>query len=86
MQSNIQIQILKKMIYHGYIGGRHTSVDNICKGFPPHVKKEVRKEIRRLYNNCFLLTKPTNYGKQLSINPRKIKEIKHILISEILED
>lgn len=79
--NRIAVQILKKMIYHGYIGGKHTSEENICRGFPSHAKKNVKKILKELQNKSFVLCKPTGYGKQFFINPRTVYEIKQIILS-----
>jgi hypothetical protein len=69
-------QILEKMIYHGCIGARHTSEDNIQKGFPERIRKEVKKALKELLRIGFVVAKPTSYGIEVSVNPRKTKEIK----------
>lgn len=40
---NIRCALLRKLSKHGYWGGRHTAFDNLHKGFPKHLVKEIRK-------------------------------------------
>ncbi|HID27390.1 MAG TPA: hypothetical protein EYP22_06155 [Methanosarcinales archaeon] len=74
--NEIQIEILEKLIRNKYIGGKHTSEDNVCKGFPKHEIKKVRKELKKLIKQGYVISKPTSYGLEMSINPKMLKEIK----------
>ncbi|MFQ6063784.1 MAG: hypothetical protein ACE5J9_11530, partial [Methanosarcinales archaeon] len=62
-----------------YIGGRHTSEDNVIKGFPKHERGKIKKKLKDLIKEGYLISKPTSYGIQISINPKMIAEIKEIL-------
>jgi len=42
--------ILNKMILSGFIGGKHTSKDNIPRGCPPELAPYVREALSRLIN------------------------------------
>ena len=42
------IQILRKMYFYGYIGGKHTSVDNLQKSFPTHERGSVKEAVKVL--------------------------------------
>lgn len=79
MTIEIQKAVLAKLYRHGYIGGRHTSVDNIPKGFPKHVYGKVKKVAKELIKQNFIMVKPTAYGLQVSLNPRKMAEIERII-------
>lgn len=74
-------RILYKLRRNYYIGGRHTSEDNVIKGFPKHKRGELKKAVKNLIKNDYLISKPTSYGLGISINPEMMKEI-----NEILED
>jgi len=76
---DIQKAILAKLYRHGYIGGRHTSVDNIPKGFPKHVYGKVKKVAKDLMKQNLIMVKPTAYGLQVSLNPHKMVEIERII-------
>lgn len=77
--NEIKRTLLRKLVKHGYWGGRHTSLDNLPKGFPRHLHKEVKKTAKELVKEGLLLQKPTHYGTELSLNPKKNKEIKEQL-------
>jgi len=68
--------ILKKLFRHRYIGGRHTEIRNAIKGFPPPLLKEVKEEIKNLIKEDYLLSKMSTGEIHISLNPRKLNEIK----------
>ncbi len=69
--------ILRKLVRHRMWVHKHTSIHNLPKGLPDYLrsKKEVRKVIDLLLKNGFLLSKPTNYGLEVSLNIKKKKQI-----------
>jgi hypothetical protein len=71
--------ILAKMLRHGYIGGKHTSEDNIPKGLPKHIRGEIKKALKNLIREGYIIPKITSYGTEVSLNPRRIAEIREIL-------
>jgi len=71
--------ILAKMYRHGYIGGKHTSEDNIPKGLPKHMHGEVKKALKNLIRQGYIIPKITSYGLEVSLNSARISEIKQIL-------
>ncbi len=46
---NIKIRILFNLLWSGYIGGRHTSVDNVIKNFPRNERKKANKALKKCY-------------------------------------
>ena len=67
------------MLYAHFIGERHTSEDNIPKGFSKHLRGDVKKALKNLIKQGYVTPKITSYGLEVSLNPRKIEEIKRIL-------
>ncbi|MFQ6120724.1 MAG: hypothetical protein ACE5KE_12685 [Methanosarcinales archaeon] len=82
--NDIRIAILRKLWKHRYIGARHTSFDNLPKGFPQHNKKEVKKIAKKLIKARYLISKPTSYGLEVSLNPKMLEEIKKIIKDQVL--
>ncbi len=74
-EEKIMATILYYLRRKKVIGGVHTPFDNLKKGFPSHLGKEVLKIAKYLIKEGFLLTKPAFYGLQVSLNKEKIKEI-----------
>ncbi|MCW4017127.1 MAG: hypothetical protein NWF00_00350 [Candidatus Bathyarchaeota archaeon] len=79
MLSTTEKAVLEKMLRHGYIGGKHTSEDNIPKGLPKHMHGEVKKALRKLVKAGLVVPKTTSYGLEVSLDPHKIKEIHELL-------
>jgi hypothetical protein len=77
--TTIEKFILAKMYRQGYIGGKHTSEDNIPKGLPRHMYGDVRKALKNLIRQGYVIPKTTSYGLEVSLNSARIDEIKQIL-------
>ena len=60
---------------------KHTSINNLQKGLSNELRssREVKKVIEELLKEQFLLSKPTNYGLEVSLNIKKKKEIEELV-------
>ena len=74
--------ILRKLYRRKIWLHKHTSIHNLPKGLSNElrVSKEVRKAIEELLKEQILLSKPTHYGLEVSLNPKKIREIEELII------
>jgi len=86
MLSDEQIKaiILFKLHKRGNWGGSHTAFDNLKKGWKDadlgkHSKKRVEKLAKELVRQGLIIPKPTHYGLQVSLNPRKNESIISIM-------
>ena len=77
--NDLSITILSKMVFDGMIGGKHTSAESIKRGFPSHVKGDVDKALKRLVKSNLIVSHPTSYGIQYSLNPKMLEEIRKII-------
>ncbi len=77
----IKRHILRKLVKHRVWQHKHTSIHNLPKGLPDHLRsrKEVRKAVDDLLKTGFLLSKPTSYGLEVSLDVRKKKEIEYFV-------
>lgn len=82
-KESIEADILIKLLKRGNIGNSHTSFDNLPKGFPPRKRNDVKVVAEILINDNLILSHPTSYGKEVSINPIMIKYI--IKLPKIIE-
>ena len=59
---------------------KHTNIHNLPKGLSNELRnsKEVKKAIKELLNKQILLSKPTHYGLEVSLNSEKIREIEEL--------
>lgn len=72
-------KLLKKLYLHRIVQHKHTSFDNLPKGFPPHLRGMVKDVAEQLIKEGLLLSKPTGYGKEVSLNHERIHEIEEII-------
>lgn len=77
--SEIRKRLLYKLVRHDLWGGKHTAYDNLPKGFPKDLWKEVKKEADNLIREGFIVQKPTGYGLHVSLNMKMKPEIEKIL-------
>lgn len=75
MEEKIKGFIIKKLFHHGYWKNRHTSFDNLQKGLPSHLRGDAKKVAKKLIKEGILLAKPTAYGLEVSLSPKKKEEI-----------
>ena len=75
--------IFTNLLYHlrrkKVIGGVHTYFDTLTKGFPSHLGKNVKFIAKDLIKEKLIITKPTSYGLQVSLNKYKIREIEEFI-------
>jgi hypothetical protein len=78
-EDKIKATILYNLRRKKVIGGVHISFDNLKKGFPSHIGRDVKKIAKQLIKQGFIITKPTSYGLQVSLNKVRIKEIDNFI-------
>ena len=64
----IKGKVLHKLSRLGKFEHSHTSIDNLPKGFPMDLRGRVKDMVKELKKEGILLSKPTSYGKEISIN------------------
>ena len=71
------------MLYHlrrkRIIGAKHTHYDNIKFRFPSNIGKEIEDIEKEFIKQNYIITKPTSYGLQISLNKEKLKEIEDFI-------
>lgn len=80
-EDKIKATILYHLRRKKVIGGVHTHFDTLKKGFPSHLGKDVNKTAKQLIKEGFIITKPTSYGLQVSLNKEKLKEIEEFILN-----
>lgn len=81
----IKATLLKKLHRRGNWGGCHTSFDDLPKSFRKDLRGSVKNIANDLIKDELLLSHPTGYGTQVSLNPKKKAEIENI-IKEVLSE
>ena len=80
----IKGKILHKLSRLGKFEHSHTSIDNLPKGFPIDIRGRVKDMSKELKKEGILMSKPTSYGEEVSIN-HKMKDRILYYISKFLE-
>jgi len=75
----IKGKILHKLTRLGKFKHSHTSVDNLPKGFPGDLRGQVKQLIKELEKEGMLLSKPTSYGKEVSVNTDEKERIMYYI-------
>ena len=80
MEENV---ITARLLYHlrkkNVIGAKHTHYDTLKFGFPKHLGKTVEFSAKELIKKRWLITKPTGYGLQVSLNKDMLREIEEFI-------
>ena len=77
--NNAKRFILRKLFNHNVWCGKHTSPDNLQKGLPGHLRGAAKDIVKDMIKEGLLLSHPTSYGLQISLNPKMVIEIKKFL-------
>lgn len=89
-EDQLRAIILFKLHKRGNWGASHTDFENIKKGFNErdlgkHGAKVVDRTARGLIREGLIMTKPTHYGMQVSLNPRQGEKIIAIMKEYFLD-
>ena len=83
MEIQNEEQIKATMLYHlrrkRIIGAKHTHYDTLKFGFSSHFGKEIKKIADKLIKQGFIITKPTSYGLQVSLNKDRVRKIEEFI-------
>ncbi len=81
IEDDIKRFVLRKLVRHRIWVHKHTSIHNLRKGLPVYLrtKKEVKKVMNDLLKEGLLMSKPTHYGLEVSLNIKKKKEIENFI-------
>jgi hypothetical protein len=71
----IKGKILHKLTRMGKFRASHTAIDNLPKGFPKDIRGKVKLLVGGMKKEGLLLSKPTAYGEEVSINLGRREEI-----------
>ena len=75
----IKGKILHKLTRMGKFQHSHTSIDNLPKGFPSDIRGKVKDLVKELKKEGILISKPTSYGEEVSINVEMKEKIMYYI-------
>jgi hypothetical protein len=73
--SGLELNIIWKLKRHRWIGKKHTSFDNLKKGFPKNIESKIKSSYDHLKKLGIIQEHPTSYGKQISLNPKQLDTV-----------
>jgi len=79
MDDAIAATILYNLRRKKTIGGKHTHFDTLKRGFPGHLGRDVGSVAKGLIKKGWIVSKPTSYGLQVSLNKEKVVEIEDFI-------
>ena len=72
-------KIIRDMFYDTRIAGRHTSEDNILKGFPKSERGDVKDALHDLIKENLIIPKKSTGEIHVSLNPDRLSDINKII-------
>jgi len=78
LRNILKATIFKKLKRRGKWEHAHTSFDKLTSGIPKHLRGPAKDIAEELIKEGLLLVKPTSYGLEVSLNPRRKAEIDKI--------
>ena len=79
LRNILKATILKKLKRRGKWGHAHTSLDKLTSGIPKHLRGLAKDVAKELIKEGLLISKPTSYSLEVSLNPRRKAEIDKII-------
>ena len=79
MENKLQLAIIDKLFGLNSWGKNHTDIDDLVKGFPSHVRKDLKKEGKRLMREGLVIRKMDKGRLHVYLNLRRREEIYRIL-------
>jgi hypothetical protein len=76
---DVDADVVRKLWRHNYIGGKHTEVRSLVRGFDKGHADAVEKSIKKLIRLNIIIAKKSTGQLHVSLNPRRIGEIRRII-------
>jgi len=79
----IRFRIIKKLVRHRVWGTHHIDQDDVPKGMPPEMRKDIMKELNKMVKEGLIVRFPHGNKKRVHLNFYKKDEIEEILIQHL---
>lgn len=77
--NDYHIQIVRNLLHRRYFGKKHCHRETALGRLLHEDGKQANKALDELIKNGLVLSHPTSYGNQVSLNPKRLKEIREII-------
>lgn len=77
--NEIRFRIIKKLVRHRVWGTYHVDDDDIPKGMPPELRKDIMKELDIMVKEGLIVRFPHSGKKRVYLNSNRRKEIEEII-------
>jgi hypothetical protein len=74
-----EINLIHKLWIHTCFGKGHMLIDNLVKGYPSHLKGQMKEDVDNLVRKNILVKKPTRHGYAVYINVEHRLMIEQVL-------
>lgn len=75
----IRFRIIKKLVRHKVWGTYHIDEDDVPKGMPPELRKDIMKELDKMVKEGLIIRFPHLGKKKVFLNPRRRKEFEELV-------
>ena len=79
MENKLQLAIIDKLFGLNSWGKNHTDIDDLVKGFPSHVRKDLKKECKKLMREGLVIRKTDKGRLHVYLNSQRREEIYRLL-------
>jgi len=75
----IRFRIIKKLVRHKVWGTYHIDEDDVPKGMPPELRKDIMKELDKMVKEGLVVRFPHLGKKKVFLNPKRRKEFEELV-------
>ncbi len=77
--NEIRFRIIKKLVRRRVWGTYHIDENDVPKGMPPELRKDILKELNKMVKEGLIIRFPHSGKKRIHLNPKRRKEIEEII-------
>jgi len=78
-KEEIRFRIIKKLVRHRVWGTYHIDENDVHKGMPPELRKDIMKELDRMVKEGLIIRFPHSGKRKVFLNPNRRKEFEDLV-------
>jgi len=83
-KEEIRFRIIKKMVRHRVWGTYHIDEDDVPKGMPPELRKDIMEELGEMSREGLIIRFPHLGKRKVFLNPKRRKEFEELVVKHSL--